>query len=136
MRELNFIVVDDDPGWVHWVKFYLFKTFKPPEYRLEIKTASHGSDALMLLEQATENGRPPDLVLSDTNMPRMDGLELWNSFLKNYKKSIPFVLLFSGWGENPKFTKDDVRALGIEHILTKEEAEINLGSLISKILIT
>ncbi|MAF50993.1 MAG: two-component system response regulator [Nanoarchaeota archaeon] len=56
-------------------------------------TASNGQEALDLIEQ---NGSLPDLVLTDYDMPKMDGPQLRQRLLENERtKAIP-VLCMSG----------------------------------------
>src|SRR6476659_6517626 len=56
-----------------------------------VTTAIHGKDALEKVQIS-----PPDLVLSDTKMPEMDGFELCKSLKSDERfKHIPFVYLTS-----------------------------------------
>ena len=59
------LVVDDEPGVLLLLEHYLAEAF-------EVITASNGAEALELLQA----GLIPDLVLSDIEMPVMDGYEL------------------------------------------------------------
>ena len=86
-------------------------------YALQIENyatrqASNGQEALDMLDQYT-----PDLILSDINMPGMDGIEFFKAVRDNKKYSpIPFVFLTSA------ASPDDVqkgRELGVEDYLTK-----------------
>src|SRR5262249_2995707 len=56
-----------------------------------VTTASDGKEALEKIENS-----PPDLVLCETNMPKMDGFELCRVLkLDDRFKQIPFVFLTS-----------------------------------------
>ncbi|MBL6983656.1 MAG: response regulator [Anaerolineales bacterium] len=72
----------------------------------------NGLDGLEQLKQAQ-----PDLILSDINMPQMDGLEFFKAVRKNPRwVAIPFVFLTSHG------TSEDIqrgRELGVEDYLTK-----------------
>jgi putative two-component system response regulator len=75
-------------------------------------TANNGVEALKLIEQTL-----PDLILSDINMPGMDGIELFKTIRKNPRfRDIPFVFLTS------RDSADEVKngiAMGANDYLTK-----------------
>lgn len=71
------LVVDDDEEICHFLSRAL------AEY--DIITAGNGRQALELAEE-----RPPALVISDVNMPEMDGLELLTQ-LKEKRPDLPVV---------------------------------------------
>jgi cellulose synthase/poly-beta-1,6-N-acetylglucosamine synthase-like glycosyltransferase/CheY-like chemotaxis protein len=79
----SILVVDDDPSILQFVSLSLKKE------GYEVTLASDGKDALLKIEEAL-----PDLIISDLNMPEMDGLSLLK-FLRSQKntKSIPIILL-------------------------------------------
>ena len=76
------------------------------------RQGKNGLDGLEQLKQAQ-----PDLILSDINMPQMDGLEFFKAVRKNPNwTAIPFVFLTSHG------TSEDIqlgRELGVEDYLTK-----------------
>ncbi len=76
------------------------------------KQAKNGVDGLGILKEST-----PDLILSDINMPQMDGLQFFKAVRKNpLWTAIPFVFLTS------HSTSEDIqrgRELGVEDYLTK-----------------
>ncbi|MET0405382.1 MAG: DUF4388 domain-containing protein, partial [Cystobacter sp.] len=77
-----------------------------------VTTAVHGKDALEKVQIST-----PDLVLSDTKMPEMDGLELCRTLKSDERyKHIPFVFL-----TNQKAVEAKVKGLemGADDYLTK-----------------
>lgn len=59
------LVVDDEPAVLLLLEHYLAEAF-------EVITASNGAEALEMMQA----GHIPDLVLSDIEMPVMDGYEL------------------------------------------------------------
>jgi len=83
-EKLNFLVVDDVPAMCQITANQLRALGA-----LDVQTASNGADALRLLQS-----RPIDLVLSDWNMPLMDGLELLRHIRADEKlASIPMVMV-------------------------------------------
>ena len=74
--------------------------------------AGDGVEALKVLEHFS-----PDLILSDINMPRKDGIELFKDLRKETKwTAIPFIFLTS---ENSPTIIRLTRELGVEDHLTK-----------------
>ncbi len=90
-RPLDIMIVDDSVS-VRRVVSNLIKNagWKPV-------TAKDGLEAMSLVQQAP---RPPDLMLVDIEMPRMDGFELTATLrsLPQYKK-LPIIMLTSRTGE-------------------------------------
>ena len=84
-----------------------------------VLTASDGADALTALEASV-----PDLVISDVNMPRMDGYRLYEAVrAREQWAHLPFIFV-SGLGE-----RDDVRhgkLLGVDDYLVKPVDEEDL----------
>ncbi|MEK9139112.1 MAG: response regulator, partial [Bacteroidota bacterium] len=77
------LVVDDDPLYLDLVS----DIFAAQE--IEVITASNGAVALSTLTTAT-----PSLIISDFDMPEMNGSELHSRVLENPKtKDIPFVFM-------------------------------------------
>jgi two-component system, chemotaxis family, chemotaxis protein CheY len=115
------LIVDDKPELARIVQQFLSKHYEPV-----IKT--NGMDAFSWLEQ----GNIPDLIISDINMPEMDGEE----FIKQLKNSgffskIPVIMLSSTeeTGEKVKFLK-----LGVEDYIVKPFNPEELELRVSKIL--
>lgn len=86
----------------------------------EILSVHNGKDALDFLQTVSKGqGRSPDLILVDLNMPIVDGFDFITAFhaleLDN-KENIAVVVLTSS--ENPKDI-EKARSLGIEHYLIK-----------------
>ncbi|MDF1666883.1 MAG: sigma-54 dependent transcriptional regulator [Planctomycetota bacterium] len=59
---------------------------------MTVDFAKDGAMALELYEAALEAGNPPDLVISDINMPKIDGLTLI-SRLKDHDKELPVIFV-------------------------------------------
>jgi cellulose synthase/poly-beta-1,6-N-acetylglucosamine synthase-like glycosyltransferase/CheY-like chemotaxis protein len=79
----SILMVDDDPSILQFVSLSLQKE------GYEVATATDGKEALLKIEEAI-----PDLIISDVNMPEMDGLTLLK-LLRSMKdtNSIPVILL-------------------------------------------
>lgn len=106
MAKKQLLLVDADPGSVRVLEVSLKKA------GFSVTTASDGADALSKIEFST-----PDLVLSDTRLPRIDGYELVRRLKRNPETAnIPTVFL-----TNQKSIEDKIRGLelGVEDYLTK-----------------
>jgi len=104
------LLVDDDPVWSDFMVFIIKEMNMP----FDVITASDGVQAL---EKIAENA--VDLVVTDTNMPNMNGVE----FLKVARQSyadLPIVVLFGGlMGSDIK--REDILALGATAVFGKDE---------------
>jgi len=99
------LVVDDE-----LTTCVLLEHFLSTQY--DVVTTSSGSEALIWLE-----GNLPDLILSDIQMPKMDGFELLKEIrLKGYTKHTPIIML-SGQTESKERIK--CYQLGAQDYLTK-----------------
>lgn len=88
------LVVDDSPTLVKFVSFSL-KTAG-----FDIISASDGMDAI---EKIARSGSAVDIVITDLNMPNVDGYELIATLRQNRKfDSVPIVILSSEDGEADK----------------------------------
>ena len=77
--------------------------------RFQVATAADGQDALDQARAMHQEGRPPDLVLSDVMMPRLDGFGLLRALRQDpATKTIPVILLSARAGE-------ESRVEGLEH---------------------
>ncbi len=106
MAKQNLLVVDADAKSLRVLEVSLKKA------GFSVTTAVNGADALEKVQIS-----PPDLILSDTRMPEMDGF----TFCKRLKEqselaTVPFVFLTS-----QKSIEDKIRGLelGVEDYLTK-----------------
>lgn len=117
-RPLNIMIVDDSVS-VRRVVSNLIKNagWKPV-------TAKDGMEALTVIQRAVE---PPDLMLVDVEMPRMDGFELTATLRsQNRYANLPIIMLTSRAGE--KHRKKGFEA-GVTEYITKpyqDEVLLNL----------
>ncbi|HEX8537291.1 MAG TPA: response regulator, partial [Cystobacter sp.] len=106
MAKQHLLLVDSDPKSLRVMEVSLKKA------GFSVTTAVHGKDALEKVQIST-----PDLVLSDTKMPEMDGLDLCRTLKSEERyKHIPFVFL-----TNQKAVEAKVKGLemGADDYLTK-----------------
>jgi len=102
------LLVDDNKDLLMTVRLLL----EVNDY--EVITASNGKEALKLLAAAE---KLPDVIISDVNMPEMDGLEFFHYISESSRlKSIAFIFL------TVVSSPEDVRQgkrLGVDHYLSK-----------------
>jgi len=107
MQKARVLVVDDSPTMRQLIVFALRRI---PE--LEIDEASDGVAALKML-----SGEPYDLLVTDINMPIMDGLKLI-SLLRNDSQynALPIVVITT---EGASLDRERATALGANEYLAK-----------------
>ena len=122
MAKYRCLVVEDSPTMRQLIVFALKRI---PE--LEIVEASDGVDALKKLP-----GQKTDLVLTDINMPIMDGLKLVSLMKSNpVYKEIPVVMITT---EGAAEDRDKGLALGARAYLPKPIQTNNLLKVVREIL--
>jgi signal transduction histidine kinase len=105
--DYKLLVVDDDP----FVRDMLRAILESSGYAAE--TAADGASALALYQEAPK----PDLILSDMNMPEMNGLELVKA-LRRRDAETPFLILTSN--TEIKVALEAIRS-GADDYLLKDE---------------
>ena len=96
---------------------------------VNLETATNGEEALELLNKAKEAGQPFELVLSDWNMPKMDGLDLLKNCRKNEGlKALTFVMVTA---EADNHRVNEAFEAGADDYITKP---INKNQLADKLL--
>ncbi|HEX3775909.1 MAG TPA: response regulator [Polyangiaceae bacterium] len=106
MAKKQLLLVDADPRSVRVLEVSLKKA------GYSVTTATDGQDALAKIEFST-----PDLILSDTRLPRLDGYEL----VRRLKEHAEFAQLPVVFLTSQKSIEDKIRGLelGVEDYLTK-----------------
>lgn len=106
---INILVVDDAPT----MRKIIIKTINiSGDYAGKIFEAGNGIEALEILEENWV-----DLILTDLNMPEMDGMELINNINNNHNFAKLPIIVISSRGR--KDIKDDEQLLLITQYLTK-----------------
>lgn len=114
------LIVEDDASLRRLYSSYLAKDFN-------VKLAEDGLDALEILKH-----HDIDLIISDINMPLMDGIVLRESLTQQRNQSlIPFVFLTSN--DNPRMLKQAVE-LGIDDYLNKPISKARLIQCINRVI--
>ncbi|HSN90871.1 MAG TPA: response regulator, partial [Anaeromyxobacteraceae bacterium] len=106
MAKQHLLLVDGDPKSLRVMEVSLKKA------GFSVTTAVNGADALAKCEIS-----PPDLILSDTKMPEMDGFELCRRLKQDERyRGTPFIFLT---GQKSVEYKVKGLELGVEDYLTK-----------------
>ena len=122
MEQLRFLIVEDSPTMRQLISFSL-KRFKG----CKIVEAVDGVDALKKLQ--TEE---VDIILTDINMPVMDGLKLVTLVRQNPKlKYLPIVIITT---EGAKEDRDRGLALGADAYISKPIQSSSLLKIITEVL--
>lgn len=115
------LVVDDSPSVRHMTS----KVIKSAGW--EALTAKDGVEALEIMR----DGDLPDVVLTDVEMPRMDGYELVSTVQKDeYLNSVPMVFITSRASDKHR---ERAAELGITEYLTKPFVEAELVGLVERL---
>ena len=106
MAKQHLLLVDGDPKSLRVMEVSLKKA------GFTVTTAAHGLEALERCEVS-----PPDLILSDTKMPELDGFELCRRLKQDERfRGTPFIFLT---GQKSVEFKVKGLELGVEDYLTK-----------------
>lgn len=122
MEGLRFLVVEDSPTMRQLISFSL-KRFKG----CKIVEAVDGVDALKKLQQ-----EEVDMILTDINMPVMDGLKLVSLLRQNAKtKGLPIIIITT---EGAQEDRDRGLALGANAYISKPIQSSHLLKIITDLL--
>jgi len=104
-KYIKILYVEDDKQ----IRNELFKTL---EFDFdEVLTAVNGEEGLKLFK-----GNQPDLVISDIQMPKMDGISICKEIQKIINKDTEFILTTAF---NETNFRDKAQSLGTENHITK-----------------
>jgi putative two-component system response regulator len=118
IQSKRILVVEDNPE----MRKSVVNTLKLERYQVD--QAENGQAALALLQRVT-----PDLILSDINMPRMNGIDFYRALRQNTRwVLIPFIFLTAD--DSPEEIRLG-RSLGVEDYLTKPIEAADLVSVVN-----
>lgn len=115
------LIVDDE----EMVRNFVVSVLKRAGY--EIITAVDGCEGLEKIEK-----EKPDLVISDHDMPRMDGLTMMYEILSKHPQTK--ILLMSGGAEGFALTLELEELLGPGHFIFKPFEPLELKKMVANIL--
>ncbi|UCG38316.1 MAG: response regulator [bacterium] len=122
MASYSFLVIEDSPTMRQLIRFALNRI--PGAAVIE---ASDGVDGLKKL-----SSNKVDLILTDINMPIMDGLKLVNLVRSNDSyKAIPIVIITT---EGAQEARERAMALGADAYITKPIQSTSLLSTVKELL--
>jgi CheY-like chemotaxis protein len=110
---IEIMLVEDNPADVRLT----IEAFKDARVRNRLQVARDGVEAIELLRRAHDDGRAPDLILLDLNLPRKDGREVLHEIKQDsVLRHIPVVILTTSQAE-----KDILGSyhLGANAVITK-----------------
>lgn len=103
----NVLIVDDSATLRASVKFSLTEA----DYNVE--EAINGKDGLQKLQELQSKGNQVSLIISDINMPEMDGITFVKEIKKNAAlKFIPILILTTESQDSKKMEGKDAGAAG------------------------
>lgn len=121
LDEIHVLIVDDQ----RTMRSILRQVLHQAEIR-NISEAENGEEALLRLKEAKDN--PPDIVICDLHMDKMDGMQFVNC-LRRDKDNIPVLILT---GEKDEFVLDVTLQVGATKVLSKPISSADLAREISQ----
>ncbi len=119
------LVVDDSPVIRAAVKFALGSA------GFDVAEACDGQDGLAALERIAKAGDRPVLIISDVNMPKMDGIAFTTEVKKTANRFVPVLILTT---ESQESKKAAGRAAGAAGWLVKPFQEAQLLGVVKKLV--
>ncbi len=92
----------------------------------KVETAADGQQALDKIKK----GLKPDLMITDINMPKMDGIEL----IRETRKVLRFTPILTLTTESQQAKRDEAKKLGASGWLVKPIASADLVKVIRQVL--
>lgn len=105
MAEYSILVAEDEHTLRRLLEYRLGKQY-------DVRTAANGEEALRLIDE-----RPPDLIISDIMMPKMDGFALQAALQERKEtRAIPFIFLTAKADEQSRLKGERT---GVDSYITK-----------------
>lgn len=108
LKQCTVLFVDDDESIVKLMRLRLQKIFQT------VKSAANGLDALSILPSTN-----PDLLITDINMPKMNGIEL----IREVQRIRPDLPILAVTAYNTDEYKNDLQVLGIKFLVKPVKKE-------------
>lgn len=115
-KQVTILLVDDDESIRITLSAKILK-----HTGISSEVAKDGQEALEMIAISQ-----PDIMITDTNMPKKNGIELIREVKEKYPQIVIFSL-FSGLF-NSEITKEDIQAMGVFMVLEKYEINTMLLS--------
>jgi DNA-binding response OmpR family regulator len=122
-RTLRVLVVDDDAD----IRLVVSATLRKLQVPVEVTEAEDGLDALEKVKAA-----PPDLVVLDVMMPRMDGFETCRALRENVRTAFVPILMLTASADQDSRTKGYL--IGTDDYMSKPFMPLDLKMRISRLL--
>ncbi len=113
-------IVDDSATMLASVKGILVNS------GFKVETAADGEQAMVKLK----TGFKPDLIITDINMPKMDGIAL----IRETRKLLRFVPILALTTESQQAKRDEAKKIGASGWLVKPIGGAELVSVIKQLL--
>ena len=117
------LIVDDSQVFRASMKFFLERA------GFSVAEAGDGSDGLRMLDQLEKSGTKPSMILTDINMPRMDGITFVKEVKKGAHRFTPILVLTT---ESQNDKKMEGKAAGATGWLVKPFGESQLIAVVRK----
>lgn len=115
LKSLNILLVDDS----HVARKQLSDALDSKDISYQV--TSNGDDALQILLKGHETGKPVDILVSDIEMPGLDGYELTFNVRDNDALKQPYIILHTSL--NSEMSLSYANQVGANEALTKFDAE-------------
>lgn len=116
MSRKRILIIDDDAITCDWIS----EKLQQIEPRPIIDVRYDGQAGLKVVEEEKF-----DLVISDTNMPEMSGIEFLQA-LRERQIQIPVLMMFAIYKKDKNITDQDVLKMGANAVLSKDDIEQHL----------
>ncbi|MBI5663670.1 MAG: response regulator [Nitrospirae bacterium] len=113
----NILIIDDDK----FFRLNLAKALGRCKKDLVIITAENGKEAVKMMDEF-----PADIIITDLNMPEMDGYE----FLSFARKNFPHIPVFVISGLKTPAVMERLRSIGISRCIEKP---FDIGKMVNMI---
>ena len=109
MDLIKVLLIEDNPGDIRLIQ----ESFKEKRFLAELIIIQDGEEALNYLKRRGEHEyeAPPDLILLDLNLPKLDGCEILAEIKSdNELRRIPVIVLTSSTEERDIYKSYDLNA--------------------------